>query len=56
MGHMQGLAKVVRGTIAMLRSPGVVHGTTGPLTPCGLERMAMPLPTHLSKTHFPHHP
>jgi hypothetical protein len=27
MGHMQGLAKVVRGTIAMLRILGVVRGT-----------------------------
>jgi hypothetical protein len=34
MGHMSGLAKVVRGTIAMLRFPGVVHGTTTPLSPC----------------------
>jgi hypothetical protein len=37
MGHMPGLAKVVRGTIAMLRFPGVVHGTTVPLAPCGPE-------------------
>jgi hypothetical protein len=34
MGYMLGLAKVVHGTIAMLRFPGVVHGTTIPLTPC----------------------
>jgi hypothetical protein len=31
MGRMLGLAKVVRGTIAMLRFPGVVRGTTTPL-------------------------
>jgi hypothetical protein len=34
MGHMSGLAKVVRGTIAMLRFPEVVRGTTAPLAPC----------------------
>jgi hypothetical protein len=53
MGHMPGLAKVVRGTITMLRFPGVVHGTTTPLAPCGLERRTMKLPTHPSKAHFP---
>jgi hypothetical protein len=37
MGCMPGLAKVVRGTIAMLRFPGVVRGTTAPLAPCGPE-------------------
>jgi hypothetical protein len=31
---MPGLAKLVRGTIAMLRFLGVVHGTTAPLAPC----------------------
>jgi hypothetical protein len=31
MGRISGLAKVVRGTIAMLRFPGVVGGTTTPL-------------------------
>jgi hypothetical protein len=34
MGRMPGLAKVVHGTIAMLRIPRVVHGTTSPLAPC----------------------
>jgi hypothetical protein len=33
MGHMQGLAKVVRSTIAMLGFPVVVRGTTAPLAP-----------------------
>jgi hypothetical protein len=56
MGHMLDLAKVVRGTIAMLKFPGVVRGTTTPLAPCGPERMTMPLPTHPSKAHFPPHP
>jgi hypothetical protein len=56
MGHVPGLAKVVCGTIAMLRFPRVVHGTTAPLVPCGPERMTMPLPTYLSKTHFSQHP
>jgi hypothetical protein len=37
MGCMPGLAKVVRGTIAMLRFPSVVRGTTAPLAPCGPE-------------------
>jgi hypothetical protein len=37
MGHMPGLAKVVCGTKAMLRFPGVVHSTTAPLAPCGPE-------------------
>jgi hypothetical protein len=52
MGHMPGLAKVVCGTIAMLRFLGVVRGTTTPLAPCGPERMNVPLPTHPSKAHF----
>jgi hypothetical protein len=34
MGRMLGLAKVVCGTIEMLRFPEVVHGTTAPLAPC----------------------
>jgi hypothetical protein len=34
MGRMPGLAKVVRGTIEMLRFPEVVRGTTTPLAPC----------------------
>jgi hypothetical protein len=33
MGHMQGLAKVVHSTIAMLGFPGVVRGTTTHLAP-----------------------
>jgi hypothetical protein len=56
IGCMPGLAKVVQGTITMLRFPGVVHGTTAPLAACGSERITMPLPTHPSKTHFPQHP
>jgi hypothetical protein len=56
MGPMPGLAKVVRGTIAMLRFPGVVRGTTAPLAKCGPERMTMPRLTHPSKVHFPQHP
>jgi hypothetical protein len=35
MGRMSVLTKVVRGTIAMLRFPGVVRGTTTLLAPCG---------------------
>jgi hypothetical protein len=34
MGRIPGLAKVVCGTIAMLRFPGVVRGTTAPLALC----------------------
>jgi hypothetical protein len=34
MGRMPGLAKVVCGTIAMLRFPRVVRRTTTPLAPC----------------------
>jgi hypothetical protein len=34
MGHMPGLAKVIHGTVAMLRFSRVVHGTTTPLAPC----------------------
>jgi hypothetical protein len=56
MGRMPSFAKVVRSTIALLRFPGVVRGTTAPLAPCGLERMTMPVPTHPSKAHFPQHP
>jgi hypothetical protein len=52
MSHMSDLAKVVRGIIAMLRFPVVVHGTMTPLAPRGLGRMTMPLHTHSSKTHF----
>jgi hypothetical protein len=39
MGHIPGLAKVVCGTIAMLRFPGVVHGATAPLAPCEPRRV-----------------
>jgi hypothetical protein len=56
MDQMPGLAKVVYGTIAMLRFPRIVCGTTTPLAPCGPERMTMPIPTHLSRAHFPQHP
>jgi hypothetical protein len=56
MCRMPGLAKVVHGTIAMLRFPGIVRGTTASLAPCRHERMTMPLPTHQSKAHFPQHP
>jgi hypothetical protein len=56
MDRMPGLAKVVRGTIAMLRFSGVVRGTTAPLAPCELRRVTMPILTHLSKAHFPQHP
>jgi hypothetical protein len=34
IGRMSGLAKVIHGTIAMLRFPGVVRGTTTSLAPC----------------------
>jgi hypothetical protein len=43
MGHMPGLAKVVRGTIAMLRFPRVVRGTTAPLAPCEPRRVTTPI-------------
>jgi hypothetical protein len=55
MGHMPSFAKVVRGTIALLRFPGVVRSTTTYLAPCGPDQMTMSLPTHLSKAHFPQH-
>jgi hypothetical protein len=45
IGHVPGLAKIVHGTIAMLRFSKVVRGTTAPLAPCGLERMTMQLST-----------
>jgi hypothetical protein len=35
--RISGIAKIVRGTIAMLRFSGVVRGTTVPLAPCGPE-------------------
>jgi hypothetical protein len=43
MGRMPGLAKAVRGTIAMLRFPGVVQGTTTPLAPCEPRRVTTPI-------------
>jgi hypothetical protein len=36
IGHIPGLAYVVRNTIAKLRFLGVVRGTTTPLAPCRL--------------------
>jgi hypothetical protein len=41
MGRMLGVAKVVCGTIAMLRFPEVVRGTTAPLAPCEPRRVTM---------------
>jgi hypothetical protein len=43
MGCMPGLAKVVRSTIAMLRFPRVVCGTTTPLAPCEPRRVTTPI-------------
>jgi hypothetical protein len=39
MGRMPDLSKVVHGTIAMLRFPGVVRGTVAPLAPCEPRRV-----------------
>jgi hypothetical protein len=39
MGHMPDLAKVVHGTITMLRVSGVVCGTMTPLSPCEHRRV-----------------
>jgi hypothetical protein len=39
MGHMSGLTKVVRDTLAMLRIPGVVRGTMAPLALCEPRRV-----------------
>jgi hypothetical protein len=39
MGHMPGLAKILRSNIAMLRFSRVVHGTMTPLTPCEPSRV-----------------
>jgi hypothetical protein len=36
MGRMSGLAKIVCGTIVMLRVPSVVHGTPASLALCDL--------------------
>jgi hypothetical protein len=52
MDCMQGLATVVRGTIAIIRFFGVLRSIVTPLTLCGPERITMPLPTHLNKAHF----
>jgi hypothetical protein len=43
LGRMPGLAKVVRGTIAMLRFPEVVHSTTAPLAQCEHRRVTTPI-------------
>jgi hypothetical protein len=43
MGHMPDLAKVLRGTIAMLRFPVVVRGITAPLAPCEPRRVTTPI-------------
>jgi hypothetical protein len=39
MGHMSGLAKILRGNIAMLRFSRIVHGTMTPLAPCEPSRV-----------------
>jgi hypothetical protein len=43
MGHMPDLAKVVHGTIAMLRFLRVVHGTTAPPAPCEPRQVTTPI-------------
>jgi hypothetical protein len=43
MGHMSDLAKVVRGTIAMLRFSRVVRSTTVSLAPCEPMRVTTPI-------------
>jgi hypothetical protein len=43
MDRMPGLGKVVRGTIAMLRFPGVVCGTTAHLALCEPRQVATPI-------------
>jgi hypothetical protein len=43
MGRIPNLAKVVCGTIAMLRFPRVVRGTTALLAPCEPRRVTMPI-------------
>jgi hypothetical protein len=43
MGRMPDLDKVVRGTIAMLRNPGVVRHTTAPLAPCEPRLVTTPI-------------
>jgi hypothetical protein len=42
MSRMPGLAKIVCSTIALLRFPGVVRGTTVPLAPCEPRRVTTP--------------
>jgi hypothetical protein len=56
MGRMPDLAKVVQSTIALLRFPGVVHGTTASLAPCETRVVTTPIPTHPSNAHLPQHP
>jgi hypothetical protein len=43
MGHMSDLAKVVRGTIAMLRFSRVVRSITVSLAPCEPMRVTTPI-------------
>jgi hypothetical protein len=43
MCRMSGLAKIVRGTIAMLRFPGIVCGTTASPAPCEPRRLTKPI-------------
>jgi hypothetical protein len=44
MGRMSDLANVVCGTIAMLKFPRVVCGTTAPLAPCEPKGVTTPIP------------
>jgi hypothetical protein len=53
MGRMLGLAKVVRGTIAMLRFPGVVRGTTAPLARCEPTRITTLISYSLKQATLP---
>jgi hypothetical protein len=53
MGHMPSLAKVVRGTIAMLRFPEVVHGTMAPLALCEPRRVTTPISHSSEQGTFP---
>jgi hypothetical protein len=43
MGRMPDLAKVVRGTISILRFNGVVHSTTSPLAACETRWVTTPI-------------
>jgi hypothetical protein len=56
MGHMPDFARVVRGTLTMLRFPEIVHNTTTPLASCRLGQITMMILTHPSKSHFPQYP